>query len=142
LTKALGQIRAQLSKTEGVVIGFYDTRDYMKQAFEKCNKDKGFNFHFRWFKEKLNKCVTFFKDFWIFCLIVLFGLSQCDVWSRTTVSLASGCHAVCCFVNDDVGSEVLHALHESSFPFPLISDNYFNFGQSNDNFSFDSLLNV
>jgi D-lactate dehydrogenase len=85
LTKVLSQVRAQLSMSEGVVVGFFDTRDYMKQAFEKCNKDKGFNFHFRWFKEKLNK---------------------------NTVSLASGCHAVCCFVNDDVGADVLHALYE------------------------------
>ena len=84
------QVRKQLKavssfKSGKRVIGFYDTKDYQRLAFEKVNKEKAYDFEFLWISEKL---------------------------SNETVSFAQNCDAVCCFVNDDVGTSVLETLNE------------------------------
>lgn len=82
----LNQVRTRLSPHKGVSIAFFDSKEYMRAAFEKVNKEKGFGFHFEWFKEKLNK---------------------------DTAVLASGTTVACCFVNDDVGADAVNALHDN-----------------------------
>lgn len=63
-------------------IAFFDSKDYMRNAFEKVLKNEQ-NLKFEWIESKLN---------------------------INTVVLAKGCNAVCVFVNDSVSFEVLGEL--------------------------------
>ena len=65
-------------------IAFFDTKSYDREVFESAS-EKHSDMSFRFFEAKL---------------------------SRDTVSLASGCEAVCIFVNDSADSEVIDALHK------------------------------
>jgi len=84
-SNTLQSIRSKLGSSNEIKIAFFDSKAYMKDAFEKVNKEGGFNFKIEWFKERLNK---------------------------STASLASGFKVVCCFVNDNVDAETIERIAE------------------------------
>lgn len=64
-------------------VAFFDTKPYDVESFNRTNADYGFEFHF--YQERL---------------------------SLKTEPLARGCDVVCVFVNDEVNSAVVDALHK------------------------------
>lgn len=80
----INSIRASVLGSGGIRIAFFDSKAYMKEAFEQINQK--FGFEFVWIKEKL---------------------------SEKTVAFATGCSVVCCFVNDTVNDKVISHLAET-----------------------------
>lgn len=79
----INSIRNKVLGSGGLRIAFFDSKTYMREAFEKANAN--FGFEFVWIKEKL---------------------------SEATVAFATGCTVVCCFVNDIVNEKVISQLAE------------------------------
>lgn len=80
----ISSIRSAVFGNGGLRIAFYDSKAYMREAFEKANAK--FGFEYVWIKEKL---------------------------SEKTVAFATGCSVVCCFVNDTVSEKVISHLAET-----------------------------
>jgi D-lactate dehydrogenase len=84
-SNVLQNIRSKMAPSGVIRIAFFDTKSYMKEAFEAVNKDQQYSFKIKWFKEKL---------------------------SKQTAVLAANCQVVCCFVNCTVDEETIKRIAE------------------------------
>lgn len=83
-TNLINSIRAHVSGSGALRVAFYDSKDYMRTAFEAVNAKYGFEIV--WIEEKL---------------------------SEQTLAFSAGCAVVCCFVNDIVSDKVIEHLAET-----------------------------